>query len=124
MEEYPRNCECGREGLANEYQYTQHLASKGHAEALAELESRPEPLDRDLEAIIALKDEDPGVIGKMLRYAFAARGWPNRKHPGTVSDFMKEHDLPRFDIARGRMNQSEADHYRSVKIKEYIRDNE
>lgn len=50
-------------------------------------------LDADLQAIIDSTDT-PQVRAKMTRYAFAARGWPNAEHHGSVRDFLLEHGVP------------------------------
>ena len=126
---YPVDCECGKEALSNEYAYTKHIESKVHENAMlqrgyvkddnGELTELPD----DLKAIVAMKQEDPMMIGKMLRYAFAKRGWPNRHHLGTVGDFMTEHKLPSFDLPRVKFGQAEGDQMRRNEIQEYINAN-
>jgi hypothetical protein len=123
---YPVDCVCGKESLGTEYAYTKHIESKVHETAMlnmgyvkdenGELVELPE----DLKYIIRLKDKNPMAIGKMLRFAFSDRGWPNRQHTGTVLDFMNDHNLPVFNVPRGNGNQAETDQFRRNQVKEYI----
>jgi hypothetical protein len=57
-------------------------------------------LDADLQAIVDSSTETPQMRAKMTRYAFAARGWPNADHPGSVRDFLVEHGVPVDPIRR------------------------
>lgn len=124
---YPVDCVCGKEGLGNEYLYTKHIESQAHEKALLNLgyvkdeNGELTELPDDLKYIISLRDTEPQNIGKMLRFAFADRGWPNKHHTGTVADFMKEHNLPHFDVSRGHANQAESDQLRRNAVKEYLK---
>lgn len=65
-------------------------STNGHYEPVA----ATAVLDADLQAIVDDKRSTPQVLAKMTRFAFAARGWPNVEHPGTVRDFLVEHNKP------------------------------
>lgn len=122
---YPRECECGKV-IERAYMWDKHVTSKRHADAMEAKgfvkndEGEFEALPDDLQAIVDMKDRDPRFIGKMLRYAFAQRGWPNKQHPGTVLDFMKEHNLPMFNLGRGHWSASEGDSNIVNQVKEYM----
>ena len=51
-------------------------------------------LGADLQAAIDLVDETPQSRAKIVRAAFGARGWPNKEYPGTVLDFLNDHNIP------------------------------
>jgi len=61
-------------------------------------EEAPEPTEEalppDLQAPVDATTKTPQLRAQMVRRAFGARGWPNAEHPGTVRDFMQEHDIP------------------------------
>lgn len=59
-----------------------------------------ERLDLDLQAVVTATKDSPELRAKMARAAFAARGWPNEKHPGTVRDFLTENGIPTLDTTR------------------------
>ena len=50
--------------------------------------------DADLGYIVDADSLTPTARAKLTRTAFAARGWPNERHPGTVRDFLVEHGIP------------------------------
>lgn len=64
------------------------------------LKSAPRPtpppplLDLDLQAPIDAVGATMQERAKMVRRAFSKRDWPNAEHPGTVLDFLVEHDIP------------------------------
>ena len=101
------DCECGRKGL-NASQMTMHNRSKQH-QAWAEgapMESLAAPavavLDPKYKEIldIASAGESPFHIAKLVRALFKVRGWPNDEHPGTVRDWLTEHNIPIIDVPR------------------------
>ena len=101
------DCGCGRTGL-NESQMTMHNRSKQH-QAWTEgtpMESLAAPavavLDPKYKEIldIASTGESPFHIAKLVRGLFKARGWPNDEHPGTVRDWLTEHNIPIIDVPR------------------------
>jgi hypothetical protein len=101
------DCECGRKGL-NASQMVMHNRSKQH-QAWAEgtlIESLASPavatLDPKYKEIldIASTGESPFHIAKLVRGLFKARGWPNDEHPGTVRDWLTEHNIPIIDVPR------------------------
>jgi hypothetical protein len=59
-----------------------------------------ERLDPDLQAIVTATKDSPELRAKMARAAFAARDWPNEKHPGTVRDFLTANGIPTLDTTR------------------------
>jgi len=63
--------------------------------------SELEILPADLQAAVDEVRSTPQMRAKMVRAAFAARGWPNASHPGTVRDFLIEHKIPIIDVPRG-----------------------
>ena len=54
----------------------------------------PPLLDADLQAPIDAVGATMQERAKMVRKAFSKRDWPNAEHPGTVLDFLVEHDIP------------------------------
>lgn len=81
------------------------MATKGKKRSVskskpaAPLDVKPETeevseLPQDLQAAVDAVDASPQERCKMVRLAFASRGWPNADHPGTVRDFCVEHDIP------------------------------
>ena len=101
------DCECGRKGL-NASQMVMHNRSKQHQ---AWTEGTPiESLDAPAVAVldpkykeildIASAGESPFHIAKLVRGLFKARGWPNDEHPGTVRDWLTEHNIPIIDVPR------------------------
>ena len=101
------DCECGRKGL-NASQMVMHNRSKQH-QAWTEgtpIESLAAPavavLDPKYKEIldIASTGESPFHIAKLVRGLFKARGWPNDEHPGTVRDWLTEHNIPIIDVPR------------------------
>jgi hypothetical protein len=101
------DCECGRKGL-NASQMVMHNRSKQHRawaegtpiESLAVLAVAM--LDPKYKEIldIASTGESPFHIAKLVRGLFKARGWPNDEHPGTVRDWLTEHNIPIIDVPR------------------------
>jgi hypothetical protein len=51
-------------------------------------------LEPDLQAVVDATGDTMQHRAKMVRGAFSARGWPNPEHPGTVADFLIEHEIP------------------------------
>ena len=101
------DCECGRKGL-NASQMVMHNRSKQH-QAWTEgtpIESLAAPavavLDPKYKEIldIASTGESPFHIAKLVRALFKARGWPNDERPGTVRDWLTEHNIPIIDVPR------------------------
>ena len=101
------DCECGRKGL-NASQMVMHNRSKQH-QAWTEgtpIESLAAPavavLDPKYKEIldIASAGESPFHIAKLVRALFKVRGWPNDEHPGTVRDWLTEHNIPIIDVPR------------------------
>ena len=101
------DCECGRKGL-NASQMVMHNRSKQHQ---AWTEGTPiESLAAPAVAVLAPKykeildiastGESPFHIAKLVRGLFKARGWPNDEHPGTVRDWLTEHNIPIIDVPR------------------------
>jgi hypothetical protein len=95
------DCPCGKTALSSA-QMTMHSRSKAHrdwveanGEDVAEV-----VVDRDFEGILAAarQGEDVRHIAKMARSIFAARGWPNEEHPGTVRDWLDSHNIPTIDV--------------------------
>lgn len=125
---YPRECECGKV-VQREHMWVKHVESKSHAVNMEQkgfvMDESGEytKLPSDLQTIINFKEYNinPRNLGRMVRVAFAVRGWPNKEHPGTVVDFMKEHRLPTFDIGRGAgWTAAEGNTYITNRVKEYM----
>ena len=51
-------------------------------------------LPTDLQAAVDAVYDSPQLRAKMVRYAFAYRGWPNKEHQGTVREFLQEQSIP------------------------------
>ena len=95
-------CDCGRGGLTKATMKN-HQKSKVCQQARGVYqESAPAvvELDLDLQSVVDDVRGDPRLRAKSVRAAFAARGWPNRHHKGTVRDFLKEHKIPIIDTPR------------------------
>ena len=82
-----------------------HVRGKAHKRALAKVmkagqetpntpPAAPSLLDPDLQSIIDRTNESPQQRARATRVSFGVRGWPNAEHPGTVRDFLEEHDIP------------------------------
>ena len=102
------DCGCGRTGLSAS-QMVMHNRSKQHQAWASEetlIESLAAPavatLDPNFKEIldIASTGESPFHIAKLVRGLFKARGWPNDEHPGTVRDWLTEHNIPIIDVPR------------------------
>ena len=95
------DCPCGKTNLSSA-QMTMHNRSKSHkewAEANGEVvEAVVE--DHELEGILAAarKGEDIRHLAKMARSIFAARGWPNEDHPGSIQDWLESHNIPTINV--------------------------
>ena len=98
------DCGCGRKGL-NASQMTMHNRSKQHQGWSTEPMPVAGPvavLDPQYKEIldIASTGESPFHIAKLVRALFKARGWPNDERPGTVRDWLTEHNIPIIDVPR------------------------
>lgn len=60
----------------------------------AAAERRGEGLPADLRAAVTQVHLSPQDRAKIVRGGFSARSWPNAEHPGTVRDFLIDHDIP------------------------------
>ena len=95
------DCPCGKTNLSSA-QMTMHNRSKSHkewAEANGEVvEAVVE--DHELEGILAAarNGEDIRHLAKMARSIFAARGWPNEDHPGSIQDWLESHNIPIINV--------------------------
>ena len=102
----PVVCECGRE-FKNSLALVGHKTSKAHKEWEAnqahEGETASQPMDETLVAAIsdAKRGVHPKLIAPMVRNVFKRMDWPNDSHPGTVADFLVDHNIPIMDIPRG-----------------------
>ena len=114
-------CECGAEIAKGAL--VMHQTGKVHAAAMAALEPKtdtPAPIDTVGQVVVAgltadgTSDDVPELhptlvniltwprrdssdlknIAKTARHLFAAQGWPNQEHPGTVRDFLVENEVP------------------------------
>ena len=96
------DCGCGRTGLSAS-QMVMHNRSKQHqAWATVPVAGPVAVLDPQYKEIldIASKGESPFHIAKLVRGLFKARSWPNDEHPGTVRDWLTEHNIPIIDVPR------------------------
>ena len=102
----PVVCECGRE-FKNSLALVGHKTSKAHKEWEAnqahEGETASQPMDETLLAAIAdaKRGVHPKMIAPMVRSVFTRMDWPDDSHPGTVADFLVDHNIPIMDIPRG-----------------------
>jgi len=95
------DCPCGKTDLSSA-QMTMHNRSKAHkewAEANGEVVEAVSE-DRELEGILtaARNGGDVRHIAKMARSTFAARGWPNEDHPGSIQDWLESHNIPTINV--------------------------
>jgi len=58
------------------------------------VEVKPEALSLELQAVVDAVDKTPQERAKAIRQIYGALGYPDKKHRGTVRDFMKEHNIP------------------------------
>ena len=96
------DCPCGKVDLSSA-QMTMHRRSKAHKDWAAEngeIEDVVSAGDSDFEGILeAARDgEDIRHIAKMARSIFAARGWPNEDHPGSIQDWLESHNIPTINV--------------------------
>ena len=100
------DCPCGKTDLSAA-QMTMHRRSKAHQEweaALSDADIAVEAVavdeDHELEGILAAarRGEDIRHIAKMARSIFAARGWPNEDHPGSIQDWLESHNIPTINV--------------------------
>ena len=102
----PVVCECGRE-FKNSLALVGHKTSKAHKEWEAnqahEGETASQPMDETLLAAIssAKRGLDPRDVAKMVRSVFNRMDWPDDSHPGTVVDFLEDHNIPILNVPRG-----------------------
>lgn len=96
-------CECGTEvssrGLPGHRRGAAHLAKLSGPTPLVEVfapvvETSEVDLEADLRSPVEATNDTPQDRAKAVRGAFAARGWPNEEHPGTVRDFLVEWNIP------------------------------
>ena len=95
------DCPCGKTDLSSA-QMTMHNRSKAHkewAEANGEVVDAVSE-DNELEGILvaARKGEDIRHLAKMARSIFAARGWPNEDHPGSIQEWLESHNIPIINV--------------------------
>ena len=95
------DCPCGKTDLSSA-QMTMHNRSKAHkewAEANGEVVEAVSE-DNELEGILvaARKGEDIRHLAKMARSIFAARGWPNEDHPGSIQEWLESHNIPIINV--------------------------
>jgi len=102
----PVICECGRE-FKNSLALVGHKTSKAHKEweatQIHEGETVSQPMDETLVAAIssAKRGADPRDVAKMVRSVFNRMDWPDDSHPGTVVDFLQDHNIPILNVPRG-----------------------
>ena len=102
----PVVCECGRE-FKNSLALVGHKTSKAHKEweatQIHEGETVSQPMDETLVAAIssAKRGLDPRDVAKMVRSVFNRMDWPDDSHPGTVVDFLQDHNIPILNVPRG-----------------------
>jgi hypothetical protein len=81
---------------------TMHNRSKAHTEWAEANGEVVEAVSEDgaLEGILAAArdGEDIRHIAKMARSIFAARGWPNEDHPGSIRDWLESHNIPIINV--------------------------
>jgi len=95
------DCPCGKTNLSSA-QMTMHNRSKAHTEWAEANGEVVEAVSEDgaLEGILAAAraGEDIRHIAKMARSIFAARGWPNEDHPGSIQDWLESHNIPTINV--------------------------
>ena len=95
------DCPCGKTNLSSP-QMTMHNRSKAHTEWAEANGEVVEAVSEDgaLEGILAAArdGEDIRHIAKMARSIFAARGWPNEDHPGSIQDWLESHNIPTINV--------------------------
>lgn len=102
------DCPCGKTDLSSA-QMTMHNRSKAHQEwegtlsdgdIAVEVATVVVDSDRELEGILtaARTGGDVRHIAKMARSTFAARGWPNEDHPGSIQDWLDSHNIPTINV--------------------------
>ena len=102
----PIICECGRE-LKSQQSVPMHRTGKQHKEwedsQVHDGDSVSAPMDETLVAAIssAKRGLDPRDVAKMVRSVFNRMDWPDDSHPGTVVDFLEDHNIPILNVPRG-----------------------
>ena len=95
------DCPCGKTNLSSA-QMTMHNRSKAHTEWAEANGEVVEAVSEDgaLEGILAAArdGEDIRHIAKMARSIFAARGWPNEDHPGSIQEWLESHNIPIINV--------------------------
>jgi hypothetical protein len=93
-------CGCGKE-VSTPRAMAMHQTSKVHKEWEAsqsseEGEQSPEAMDDTLVAALssARAGDDPRAVAKMVRSVFNRMDWPDDGHPGTVLDWLTQHNIP------------------------------
>jgi len=120
-------CECGQ-GNLNVGQLKNHPRTDTHKENMKvkgwvqlEVNGEWEEMPGDFATAIETAKLDPLMAAKMVRRGFTSRHWPNQKHPGSVCDFMEEHNIPIFNFPTNtQLNNSQLTQLRSTAIKEHI----
>ena len=112
---------CGLTGL-NTVTLAIHVESERHIEAMGmapeDVEDRVYPAD--LQDAVDGYEIDPRDRAKMVRGAFAERGWPDESHPGTVRDFLEENRIP-FFVLPDHVTWAEGKNYSNAASKEILR---
>jgi hypothetical protein len=91
-------CGCGKE-VSTTRAMTMHRTSKVH-KSWEENQVSPEApsteMDETLVAalVVARSGDDPRSVAKMVRSVFNRLDWPDDSHPGSVADWLKEHNIP------------------------------
>ena len=93
------DCPCGKTNLSSA-QMTMHNRSKAHKEWANGEVVEAVSEDHELEGILAAarKGGDIRHIAKMARSIFAARGWPNEDHPGSIQEWLESHNIPTINV--------------------------
>jgi hypothetical protein len=95
------DCPCGKTNLSSA-QMTMHNRSKAHTEWAEANGEVVEAVSEDgaLEGILAAARDGGDIrhIAKMARSIFAARGWPNEDHPGSIRDWLESHNIPIINV--------------------------
>lgn len=70
-------------------------------EPVVEKKPKKAPLPAPLQAVVDSVKASPQDRAKQVRHYFAAMGWPDDEHPGTVRDFLLEYNIPVIDSSVG-----------------------
>ena len=97
-------CGCGKE-VSTPRAMAMHQTSKAHKEweasqssmvSVEEGEQSPATMDDTLVAALssARAGDVPRAVAKMVRSVFNRMDWPDDGHPGTVVDWLTQHNIP------------------------------